>query len=61
MEAIDKYNINLLGHEEQKRRLDKLKAQMAASGISHALVRNNVNIYYLTGRVFRVYLCVGRV
>lgn len=59
MEAIDKYNINLLGREEQKRRLDKLKAQMTASGISHALVRNNVNIYYLTGRVFRGFIYVS--
>ena len=59
MEAKDKFKINLLGAEEQARRLGKLKGQMAAAGISHALVRGNVNIYYLTGRVFRGFIYVS--
>lgn len=59
MDAIDKYNINLLGFDEQQRRLEKVKEQMRAAGISHALVRNNVNIYYLTGRVFRGFIYVS--
>lgn len=59
MDAIDKYNINLLGVDEQQRRLEKVKEQMRAAGISHALVRNNVNIYYLTGRVFRGFIYVS--
>lgn len=59
MDAIDKYNINLLGVDEQQRRLDKVKELMTDAGISHALVRNNVNIYYLTGRVFRGFIYVS--
>ena len=53
-----KYNINLLGEEEQRRRLDSVLSLMRGSGIMQALVRDNSNIYYLTGRVFRgfVYL-----
>ena len=59
MDETDKYNTNLLCVDEQQRRLEKVKEQMRAAGISHALVRNNVNIYYLTGRVFRGFIYVS--
>ena len=48
--------INLLGHEEQSRRLERVYDGMRAAGIEAALVRNLANIYYLTGRVFRGYI-----
>lgn len=51
-------NINLLGDDEQQRRLDSLKSLMRAAGIRQAIVRNNANIYWLTGRVFRGFIFV---
>ncbi|MCH5221448.1 MAG: aminopeptidase P family protein [Muribaculaceae bacterium] len=54
----DKNNINLLGHSEQNIRLERLKALMAEAAIERALIRDNANIYYLTGRVFRGYIYI---
>lgn len=59
MEAVDKYRINLLGLEEQQRRLEPLRAMMRHDGIAQALIRDNANIYYLTGRVFRGYIYIN--
>lgn len=54
----DIYSVNLLGDAEQALRLHRLKKLMEAVGISRALVRDNADIYYLTGRVFRGYVYV---
>lgn len=51
--------INLLGKEEQQLRVDRLLAEMANQGIGSALISSNVNIYYLTGRVFRGYIYIS--
>ena len=59
MEPADKYHINLLGDAEQALRLTRLKELMRQAGIRQGLVRNNANIYYLTGRVFRGYVYVN--
>lgn len=61
MTAVDKYNINLLGDEEQRRRLNPVREMMREAGIEQAIIRNNANIYYLTGRTFRgfVYINTG--
>lgn len=47
---------NLLGTEEQQRRLAPLRAAMAEAGIDCGLVSTNSNLYYLTGRVYFGYL-----
>lgn len=44
--------INLLGSDEQQRRMTALRGGMKEAGIRHALVSTPANIYYLTGRVF---------
>ncbi|MDE6206484.1 MAG: Xaa-Pro peptidase family protein [Muribaculaceae bacterium] len=49
-------DVVLLSADEQQRRLDRVYAGMAAANISTALVRDNANLYYLTGRVFRGYI-----
>ncbi len=51
--------INLIGDREQQLRLDRLKGLMRAAGIENALVRDNSNIYYLTGRVFRGFIYIN--
>ena len=56
MKAADKYSINLLGADEQRRRLGPILNMMRESGIHQAIIRDNANIYYLTGRVFRGYI-----
>lgn len=52
-------NINLLGADEQGRRLERVYAAMRAAGIESGLVRTNANLYYLTGRVFRGYMLIS--
>ncbi len=54
----DIYAINLLGDEEQRIRIERLKKLMKTAGIRHALVRDNADIYYLTGRVFRGFVYI---
>lgn len=58
MTATDTLTFNLLGDREQRLRLDGLTAQMRSAGISRALIRNNANIYWLTGRVARAYIYI---
>ncbi len=60
-EPNDYLQVNLLGSEEQSLRLGRIYKYMQEAGIAAALIRNNANIYYLTGRVFRgfVYLSAG--
>lgn len=55
-EPNDYLQINLLGKDEQSARLGRVYAKMREAGITAALIRNNSNIYYLTGRVFRGYV-----
>ncbi len=55
-ETIDFRNINLLGTAEQGVRLERVRSIMRTAGIDAALVRSNVVLYYLTGRVFRGYI-----
>ncbi len=42
----------LLSDEEQQRRLDPIRQMMDEGAIAAALVTDNANLYYLTGRVF---------
>ena len=55
-ESIDYMQINLLGMEEQNLRAGRLLKAMEDAGISTAIVRDNANLFYLTGRVFRGYI-----
>ncbi|MDE5661910.1 MAG: Xaa-Pro peptidase family protein [Muribaculaceae bacterium] len=58
-EHEEKYNVNLLGSDEQALRLSRLKELMRRAGIVDAIVRDNADIYYLTGRVFRGYIYIN--
>ena len=53
------YEINLLGNDEQQRRLSRIYSAMRSAGITSALLRDNADIYYLTGRVFRGFAYVS--
>lgn len=53
------YSIDLLGSDEQARRIGPIKEAMRAAGIRHCLIYDNANIYYLTGRVFRGYVYIN--
>ncbi len=55
-EPLDYLQINLLGLHEQGLRVSRLIGAMRQKGIEAAIVRNNANLYYLTGRVFRGFL-----
>lgn len=55
-EPNDYLQINLLGKDEQSERLDRVYSKMHEAGITAALIHDNANIYYLTGRVFRGYI-----
>lgn len=57
-EPYDYRRANLLGSEEQNRRLSPLRRAMAAAGMASALISSPANIYYLTGRIFHGYLYV---
>lgn len=50
--------INLLGETEQALRTGRLRSLMEKAGIVCALIRDNTNIYWLTGRVFRGYIYI---
>ena len=50
--------INLLGEKEQALRTGRLRSLMEKAGIVCALIRDNANIYWLTGRVFRGYIYI---
>lgn len=50
--------INLLGETEQALRTGRLRSLMEKAGIVCALIRDNANIYWLTGRVFRGYIYI---
>lgn len=50
---------NLIGHDEQNLRLAPLRKAMAEAGIAAALICNNANLFWLTGRVFRGYVFVA--
>ncbi len=51
--------ICLLPEGEQQRRISRLKTLMEAEGTDSALIRDNANLYYLTGRVFNGYIFVA--
>ena len=53
------HNINLLGEDERNLRLRKVTAAMEASGIDCAIISTNVNIFYLTGRIFSGYIYIS--
>lgn len=53
-----KQDIILLTGEEYKLRLTKVIEQMAAVGVTDILLCDNVNIYYLTGRIYCGFLYV---
>lgn len=53
------HNIYLLSDEERKLRLRKVTAAMADAGMDCAIISTNVNIFYLTGRIFSGYLYVS--
>lgn len=55
-ESVDHLQTSLLTKDEQSRRLDRVFAGMRSANISAAVIRDNANIYYLTGRVFRGYV-----
>ncbi len=59
-EPQDYLQINLLGADEQRRRLSRIYDGMDHYDIDCALIRDNANIYYLTGRVFRGYIYIDR-
>ena len=50
---------NLIGHVEQSLRLAPLRKAMTEAGIHAALICNNANLFWLTGRVFRGYVFVA--
>ncbi len=50
----------LLPPDEHRLRLSRLQALMAEAGISAALICDNANLYYLTGRVFSGYIFLPR-
>ena len=58
-EPYDFRTANLLGHDEQQRRLGPLRKAMSDAGFRAALVNTPANLYYLTGRVYRGYLYIA--
>lgn len=50
------HNINVLTDSERRLRLQKAVEAMTASGIDCAIISTNVNIFYLTGRIFSGYI-----
>lgn len=49
-------NTVLLPHEEQAKRIDRIRSIMAREQISGLLISDNANTYYLTGRVYSGYI-----
>ncbi|MDE6135452.1 MAG: aminopeptidase P family N-terminal domain-containing protein, partial [Muribaculaceae bacterium] len=58
MQAINRLNVNLLDRAEQELRFASMTVAMKETGIQAALIRDNANIFYLTGRVFRGYVYI---
>lgn len=58
-ESKDYLQINLWGATEQALHTERVKEGMRRDGIRHALVCDNSNILYLTGRVFRGYVYIN--
>lgn len=53
---MDSATLVLITPEEQQLRLSRIQALMAKRNIEAALVNDNANLYYLTGRVFCGYI-----
>lgn len=51
-------NIQLLSDEELQRRLKRVYSAMASANIDAALISDNANLYYLTGRVYCGYIFI---
>jgi Xaa-Pro aminopeptidase len=56
MDQMKNIDIVALPAEEFKAHLDKVFNLMNAADIDYAIIRDNANLYYLTGRVFRGYI-----
>lgn len=51
--------LNLISEDEQRRRLTPILEKMAEERIGVAVVSDNANIFYLTGRVFSGYIAIS--
>ena len=51
--------LNILEPQEARLRFDNLRRQLEAEKADAALITDNANIYYLTGRVFDGYIYVA--
>ena len=51
--------LNILEPQEARLRFDNLRRQLEAEKVDAALITDNANIYYLTGRVFDGYIYVA--
>lgn len=58
MYPVDINRLLLLDKNEQKRRLDKIRARMAAASVPALLISDNANKYYITGRVYAGYVYI---
>ena len=58
MPVNQNYEVNLLPDHELSLRLGRVVSALRAQEISAALIRDNANLYYLTGRVFRGYVYI---
>ncbi len=58
-EPKDHLQINLWGDAEQSLHLNRVKEGMRRDGIRHALICDNSDILYLTGRVFRGFIYIN--
>lgn len=58
MPVHENNEINLLPEGELGLHLSRVADAMRAQGLTAALIRDNANIYYLTGRVFRGYIYI---
>ena len=53
--------LNILEPQEARLRFDNLRRQLEAEKADAALITDNANIYYLTGRVFDGYIYVAQI
>ena len=58
MESKHEENLLLLSEEEQLLRIARVNKYMAEAELDYILVGDNVNLYYLSGRVFCGYILV---
>lgn len=58
IKRADNEKLQLLSNDELAIRLCRVRAAMTAAGIDCALISDNANIYYLTGRVFCGYIYI---